>query len=54
MVARRRYLAFQRDFSSSALDDMALTVPHGIVVGEFPTYGVVGFTWSPDSTRIAM
>jgi Tol biopolymer transport system component len=50
-----RYLAFQRDCPSSDQDDMVITDPHGNVVGEFPTYGGGwGFTWSPDSTRVAM
>jgi len=50
-----RYLAFQRDCPSSDQDDMVITDPHGNVVGEFSTYGGGwGFTWSPDSTRIAV
>lgn len=50
-----RYLAFQRDCPSSDQDDMVITDPHGNVVGEFPTYGGGwGFTWSPDSTRVAV
>ena len=36
-------------------DDMVITDPHGNVVAEFPTYGGGwGFTWSPDSTRVAV
>lgn len=50
-----RYLAFQRDCPGSDQDDMVITDPHGNVVGEFPTYGGGwGFTWSPDSTRVAV
>jgi len=50
-----KYLAFQRDCPSSDQDDMVITDPHGNVVGEFPTYGGGwGFTWSPDSTRVAV
>jgi Tol biopolymer transport system component len=50
-----RYLAIQRDCPSSDQDDMVITDPHGNVVGEFPTYGGGwGFTWSPDSTRVAV
>ena len=34
---------------------MVITDPRGNVVAEFPTYGGGwGFTWSPDSTRIAV
>jgi Tol biopolymer transport system component len=50
-----RYLAFQRDCPSSDQDDMVITDPYGNVVAEFPTYGGGwGFTWSPDSTRVAV
>jgi len=50
-----RYLAFQRDCPSSEQDDMVITNPHGNAVAEFPTYGGGwGFTWSPDSTRVAV
>ena len=50
-----RYLAFQRDCPNSEQDDMVITDPNGNVVGEFPTYGGGwGFTWSPDSTRVAV
>jgi Tol biopolymer transport system component len=50
-----RYLAFQRDCPNSEQDDMVITDPLGNVVGEFPTYGGGwGFTWSPDSTRVAV
>lgn len=50
-----RYLAFQRDCPSSEQDDMVITDPHGNAVAEFPTYGGGwGFTWSPDSTRVAV
>jgi WD40 repeat protein len=50
-----RYLAFQRDCPSSEQDDVVITDPHGNAVTEFPTYGGGwGFTWSPDSTRVAV
>jgi Tol biopolymer transport system component len=50
-----RYLAIQRDCPGSETDDMVITDPHGNFVGEFPTYGGGwGFTWSPDSTRVAV
>jgi hypothetical protein len=49
------YLAFQRDCPSSEQDNMVITDPHGNAVAEFPTYGGGwGFTWSPDSTRVAV
>ena len=50
-----RYLAIQRDCPSSEQDDMVITDPHGNALAEFPTYGGGwGFTWSADSTRIAV
>jgi Tol biopolymer transport system component len=47
-----RYLAFQRDCESWELTDVVITDPHGNAVAEGPSYGW-GFTWSPDSTRVA-
>jgi Tol biopolymer transport system component len=50
-----RYLAFQRDCTSPPETSVVITDPHGIAVGEFPAYGGGwGFTWSPDSTRVAV
>jgi Tol biopolymer transport system component len=50
-----RYLSFERTCSSSEHNDVVITDPHGNVVGEVPTYGGGwGFTWSPDSRRVAV
>jgi hypothetical protein len=49
------YLAFERRCPNTPHDDVVITDPHGNVVGEVPTYGGGwGFTWSPDSTRVAV
>jgi Tol biopolymer transport system component len=49
-----RYLAFQHLCTSSepSYGDVVISDPHGNVVAEFPKEGW-GFTWSPDSTRVA-
>lgn len=47
------YLAYQRDCASPDGSDMVITDPAGTVVAEFPK-GLWGFSWSPDSTRIAV
>jgi Tol biopolymer transport system component len=50
-----KYLAFERRCANTRHDDVVITDPHGNVVGEVPTYGGGwGFTWSPDSTRVAV
>jgi Tol biopolymer transport system component len=50
-----KYLAFERDCADPDNDEVVITDPHGKVVGEVPTYGGGwGFTWSPDSTRVAV
>jgi Tol biopolymer transport system component len=48
-----RYLAFQRDCTSLEQTAVVITDPHGNAVAEFPRDGW-GFTWSPDSTRVAV
>ena len=48
-----RYLAFQRDCPGLEQADVLITDPTGNVVAEGPSYGW-GFTWSPDSTRVAV
>jgi Tol biopolymer transport system component len=51
-----RYIAFWHTCSGSGQEetsDVMITDPLGDVVAEFPK-GMWGFTWSPDSTRIAV
>jgi Tol biopolymer transport system component len=50
-----KYLAFERSCADAEHDDVVIIDPHGNVVGEVRTYGGGwGFTWSPDSTRVAV
>jgi len=49
-----RYLAFQRDCSSSGPSAVVITHPDGTVVAEFPANRYSGLAWSPDSTRVAV
>ena len=48
-----KYLAFEHDCASPERRDVVITDPLGNVVAEGPSYGW-GFTWSPDSTRVAV
>ena len=47
------HLAFQRDCPTSDQTDVVITDPQGNIVTEVPRDGW-GFSWSPDSTRIAV
>ena len=49
-----KYLAFEHDCASPEQRDMVITDPLGNVVAECPSWSGWGFTWSPDSTRVAV